>query len=127
VHGSLAQSLTVERAPDRTPYLITICPMPLRGRLMIVLRDPDVEDISLISRLRSLFDLTLAEAAVAADLAKGAALGDIARRRGVGLNTLKTQLASVMTKMRCRRQAQIAAIVAALPPAPSPEPAASEG
>jgi DNA-binding CsgD family transcriptional regulator len=122
--AALAQSVRVERAPDRTPYLITLCPMPPGDRLMILFRDPDVEDVSLTSRLRSLFDLTLAEAAVAADLARGVALGDIARRRGVGPNTLKTQLASIMHKMRCRRQAQVAAIVAALPPAPAPDPAA---
>jgi hypothetical protein len=48
------------------------------GRLMILFRDPDVEDLSPTSRLRGLFHLTMAEAAVAADLVKGASLAEIA-------------------------------------------------
>ena len=113
--GQVAHSQVVARPPDRTPYLITICPMPRAGHLMILFRDPDVEDVSLMGRLRGLFGLTLAEAAVAADLAKGASPADIAVRRGVGHNTLKTQLTAIMGKMNCHRQAEIAAIVAALP------------
>jgi DNA-binding CsgD family transcriptional regulator len=113
--GHVAQSQAVARPSDRLPYLVTICPLQDGRRLMLLFRDPDVEDESLVGRLRGLFGLTLAEAAVAADLAKGSALAEIAVRRGVGLNTLKTQVAAIMRKMGSRRQSEIVAIVAALP------------
>jgi DNA-binding CsgD family transcriptional regulator len=41
---------------------------------------------------------------------------DMAKARQVSLNTIRTQLRVVSEKMGCNRLAQVAAIVASLPP-----------
>lgn len=61
--------------------------------------------------LRGLFDLTAAEAAVAAALARGLDLKDIAAERGVGLTTVRTHLARVFDKTGTGHQAQLVALL----------------
>ena len=74
------------RARDEPAYLVTVTPLAGRAgpsAALILFRDLAVADHSLIGRLRTLFNLTSAEAAVAIDVAHGLALPDIARNRGV--------------------------------------------
>lgn len=61
--------------------------------------------------LRSLFDLTPAEARVARQLAEGRALAEIAEASDVGLNTVRTQLRRVLEKTGCGRQAELVALL----------------
>lgn len=64
-----------------------------------------------VELLRSLFDLTVAEARVARGLAGGASLDDIAASGGVGRNTVRTQLQQVLEKTGCTRQAEVTALL----------------
>ena len=112
-------SLTVDRGPDEAPYLVSVTPLiaaSVSRLAMVIFRDPEAEDVCLTDRVRALFGLSKVEALVAVELSKGFSPVEIAARRGVQTSTLKTQLASIMEKMGCARQAEIAATVARLPP-----------
>lgn len=65
-----------------------------------------------VDLLRSLFDLTPAEARVAQGLAKGQSLEEIAEASGVSINTVRNQLRQVLEKTGCSRQAEVAALLA---------------
>ncbi len=64
--------------------------------------------------LAQLFRLTPAEAALAASLAAGRTAKDHAARRGVSPETVKSQMAEIRRKTGCRRQADLAAVLARL-------------
>lgn len=64
--------------------------------------------------LRSLFDLTPAEARVAAGLAEGRTLEDIAAEGSVAMPTTRSQLRKVLEKTGCARQAEVAALLSAI-------------
>lgn len=85
---------------------------------LIVFRDPDDQDVSLPGRLRRLFALTATEADLAVALSQGASLTEIAGTRTLRASTVRSQIKPIAAKMRCSRQAEIAAIVAHLPPLP---------
>jgi len=114
-----ATSVVIDRGKGLSPYLVAVAPLtgtPLAGHALLIFRDPDTSDRSLVSRLRAMFALGKAEAEVAAALAQGSSPAEIAAHRGVEANTLKSQLAAVMAKMGCHRQSEVAAVVAGLPP-----------
>ena len=114
-----ASAVAIRRRESVLAYLAAVSPLAggVGGaRALIVFRDPDAVEISLEPCLRSLFSLTSIEAAIAVDVSKGLPAPQIALKRGVKPSTIKTQLASVATKMGCARQAEIAARVAGLPP-----------
>jgi DNA-binding CsgD family transcriptional regulator/PAS domain-containing protein len=113
-----ATSVIVSRGAGLEPYLVTVSPLESPGpgrRAMLIFRDPATKDPSLMARLRGLFGLSRAEAEIAADLSEGRSPAEVAARRMVSANTLKTQLASLMGKMGCTRQSEVVSIVAALP------------
>lgn len=64
-----------------------------------------------VELLRSLFDLTVAEARVARGLAGGESLDDIAASGGVSRNTVRSQLQQVLEKTGCTRQAEVTALL----------------
>jgi DNA-binding CsgD family transcriptional regulator len=115
----VSSTVVIEREAGQAPYLITVTPLvggTGRARALLLFRDPDAEDDSLVPRLRTLFGLSNVEAVIAADVAAGFSAAEIARKRGVRASTVKTQLKSIMAKIGCRRQSEIAATVAGLPP-----------
>lgn len=61
--------------------------------------------------LRGLFDLTAAEAGVAAALARGREIKEIAAERGIGVTTVRTHLAQVFNKTGTGHQAQLVALL----------------
>lgn len=66
--------------------------------------------------LQSLYRLSNAEAEIAVRIASGSAPAEIADELGVSRTTVRNQLSAVMAKMGVKRQAQIAALSAALRP-----------
>jgi DNA-binding CsgD family transcriptional regulator len=64
-----------------------------------------------VELLRSLFDLTVAEARVARGLAGGQSIEDLAASGGVSRNTVRTQLQQVLEKTGCARQAEVTALL----------------
>ncbi|MGE0314720.1 MAG: helix-turn-helix transcriptional regulator [Lautropia sp.] len=61
------------------------------------------------------FDLTAAEAQVAVAMVEGARPEDIARRRNVAVQTVRTQLRAVYAKLDVSHQADLVRVLAALP------------
>ena len=108
-------AMMLERHGGQPPYQLTIAAAP-GGAALVLFRDPDSEDASLGTRLRALFALTAAEAGLAVALSHGASLAEIAAARRVRESTVRSQMKSIAAKMHCRRQAEISAIVARLPP-----------
>lgn len=66
--------------------------------------------------LQALFDLTPAEAALARRIGSGQSLDDMAAEQGRSVVTLRNQLKSVLDKTACKRQADLAALLARLVP-----------
>lgn len=120
-----ASALTIPRE-GRLPLTLTTAPFGagatrfahLPPRALVFLRDPEHPTLS-AQWLCDLFGLTRTEAAIAVDLGRGRALGDIARRHGVGLATVRSHLKRILSKTGTNRQGEVIALigrsVAALP------------
>jgi DNA-binding CsgD family transcriptional regulator len=107
----------IERGPVKSPYLVSVLPQPgSRSTALVSVRDPDAESGASAERLRTLFGLTAAEAAIACELAAGHSLEGIAQMRGSSVQTVRVQLKAVAAKMGVSRQAEIVAQVAMTPP-----------
>ena len=101
------------------PYRTTITPVPkLTGasHALILFRDPNAMDLSLIDRVRGLYRLTQAEAELAVALSTGLSLAQIASARAVRDSTIRSQVKSIASKMGCSRQSEIAVRVEKIPP-----------
>ncbi len=83
-----------------------------RSRALVLLRNGKGMGDILINSLRRLFRLSPAESSIAVALGTGVDLTELALQRGVKLNTLRSQVASIMAKTGTRRQAQLVALVA---------------
>ena len=64
--------------------------------------------------MRSLFDLTPAEARVAQGIGAGKTLEDLAAAGEVSINTVRNQLRRVLEKTGCARQAELAALLSSV-------------
>jgi DNA-binding CsgD family transcriptional regulator len=104
----------VKRAAAQ-PVSITggACPQARQGRgAVLFVRVPE-SDVALAGvPLQALFGLTRAEAALASALVAGESLADYCQRRGVSINTGKTQLKAVLAKTGTNRQAQLVRLLA---------------
>ena len=99
----------------RRPTIAVIVPMRTgAGQVLVLLRQAASSSGMLVNSLRQLFRLSPAEAAIAIALSTGADLQEIAEARSVKLNTLRSQIASIMAKTNTRRQAELVALVARL-------------
>lgn len=99
--------LAVEIAPLRP------CLLPLGGQrpcALVFMRDPEAPIA--VKRLRNLFSLTHTEGAVAAELASGHSLKEIATRLGIGMATVRSHLKNVLAKTNTHRQAELVALLA---------------
>lgn len=118
-HGAAVpgRALAIAR-DDRLPLTVLVAPLrPAREGFgaalpaaIVFLRDPErPTPMSLI--LQGLFGLTPAEAAIAALLAGGRAVEDIAARQRIAANTVRVHLKSIFTKTDTTRQAQLVALI----------------
>lgn len=114
--------IRVERPSGLAPWLIQAVPLsasregPFAGIAGVVLAvtDTDARAAAAQARLRDAWGLSPAEASLAAALAGGVTLADHARKRGVSLETVRSQMASIRRKTGCRRQAELVALVGAI-------------
>lgn len=67
-----------------------------------------------VQHLRALFGLTPAEEAVTVMIAQGMPLREIAERKGISYQTVRTHLRSIFSKTDTRRQAELAKLLARL-------------
>lgn len=116
IRTGLPGAMVLNRAASDRPYYITVAAHTKAGTALVVFSDPDIRDLSLAERLRALFGLTAAEVETAIAVSEGNSLQDIAAKRLVRGSTVRSQMRSITAKMHCRRQAEVAAIIARLPP-----------
>jgi DNA-binding CsgD family transcriptional regulator len=101
----------------QTPVLVTPLLAPASDSslpdtaALIFLGSPALSDVTSVRLLRSLYELTRAEAELALLLADGLSLEEAAERRHVTLNTARSQLKRVFAKTGARRQSDLVRIV----------------
>jgi DNA-binding CsgD family transcriptional regulator len=79
------------------------------GLTLLAVTRPSAAQTPSPGLIQSLFDLTAAEARVAAGLIDGRSIGDLARQNQVGVETVRTQVKSILGKTGVRRQAEFVA------------------
>lgn len=128
VRASRGESVVLEevvRVPrgERLPLSLLITPLrPTKdpaawphGAALIFVFDPlDLPKLS-TERVRKMFNLTAAEAHLAAALCRGATLDEVAAERKVSAHTVKSQLKSVFLRTGTNRQTELVALLLASP------------
>jgi DNA-binding CsgD family transcriptional regulator len=113
-------ALAISRPSMRRPYSVLVTPLGRRhtslhgpdAAVAVFIADPEDHDSTEIGALVRLFRLTPAEARLAAGIATGAPLADVADGLGIGRETARTQLRSVFAKTGTTRQAELVRIIA---------------
>lgn len=124
-HTRAETVLAIRRLPATEPVIIEV--VPLRDRLgelggsfdgvLVQLVDTSSRHFCRIDGFALAHDLSGAESAVAALAVEGLTNVEMAESRGVSPNTVKTQLASVMSKSRARSRVElIRKILKTVPP-----------
>ncbi len=115
---AVIRNVVVQRGAGRRPILLR--PVPLRGlgldflpgaRLLITLVDPEIAASTPEDDLRLVFSLSPAQANIAALLASGQSVEEIASARAVSVSTIRTQIKHVFEKMNVRRVGELVALV----------------
>jgi DNA-binding CsgD family transcriptional regulator len=88
-----------------------------RCAAILVLTQPVAGPSNALPLLQALFDLSATEADLAARIAAGQTTNEIAAREGKSVSTVRNQLKSALEKTGCRRQADLAGLLARLIPA----------
>lgn len=111
------RTIAVPRQHGGAPYLVQAIAIggvaAHAGGVLLVVTDPSVHSLD-AATLQRLLGLTPAEAGLATALAAGTTLAAAAERRGIGLETARTQLKSVLGKTGCAGQAELARLLARL-------------
>lgn len=119
---SPAGAIALERSSGRRPLFVRVLPLRVDlesgqtspGHALLLITDPDGAVQDATSLLRDLFSLTTAEIAVAVNLRVGLTLADIAAARGVALETIRSQVKSVLQKTNTRRQSDLVLLLTTL-------------
>lgn len=115
-----ARQFPAKRPNGKRPYLIALRPLPQRNfftpyaepaAATIFIRDPEEYTTLDTALLQNSYDLTMAEAELAAAFDRGLSLRDIADAREVSINTVRTQLYALMAKLGVNRQTELIALL----------------
>lgn len=87
-----------------------------RAQALLVVNRPTGSMAVDPAMVQAIFDLTAAEAGIATRLLSGNSVADIARDKGVSLNTIRSQLKSAMMKTGCYRQVDLVRLLGSLFP-----------
>lgn len=116
-----AGSLALARPSGRAPFMVRAVPVVpggvwggFRGAMLLV-TDGNRRPRPNPALLGRMFDLTPAEAALAAAIAAGRTLAEHAAKRGVSVETARSHMAAIRRKTGCHRQADLTALLARLP------------
>lgn len=119
--GASSPRITLSRGAGRLPLIAEAIPIAgaardvySAARMLLLVNDPEARADADIDLLRQVFGLTPAEARLAARIATGASLEEIAAVLGVTVATARTQLRSVFAKTRTHRQSELAALITRL-------------
>ncbi|HZO09357.1 MAG TPA: helix-turn-helix transcriptional regulator [Myxococcota bacterium] len=116
---SYGKTLSIVRSSGRRSFASMIGPLlaPPPGTnlreaaAILFVTDPDGSQISTTEVLQGLYDLTPAEAELLRLLAEGRSLEEVARQRGITMNTARGQLKQVFAKTDTRRQGELVRLV----------------
>ncbi len=116
-----SQHLSLERPSGRRPYAIRICRLAALPDLAddvgaltaLFVADPDSRLRPSEASLCGLYGLTPAEARVAADLAQGLPVDEVAANHHISRNTVHHQLRAIFRKTATTRQSDLIALVLA--------------
>lgn len=100
---------------DGSRLALLISPLPYNAKAeraqgtiaAVLVKDSRHNPKPLTTDLRALYRLTMAEAQLAVDLVSGISLAEASKKRGVSLNTVKSQLKCIMQKTGTTRQAEL--------------------
>jgi len=121
-------SLPLPRPSGRRPYAVDIIPcqpersglFPPPARAVVTITDLDAQSGPSVDTLRALLGLTHAQASVAALLARGSNLQEIATTLRISVYTVRRHLGDTMAKTDTASQAALVALLARLPRAHDP-------
>ncbi len=118
--GASIRRMLTGRAGSRAAYALTISRIPkdlapyARPLAMILLADPDAV-VAEPQDLVELFGLSPAESRLAAALMRGKKVRDVSTDFGVQVTTLRTQLSSILKKLKAKTQADLIRICSNIP------------
>lgn len=119
--GGAARSFAVRGADARASLVAHVVPVRghardifVHGAGVLVLTPVTLPQALPVELVRSLFDLTPAEARVARGLGVGQSVEEIAEASGLSATTIRNQLRGVLEKTGCRRQAEMVALLGGL-------------
>ena len=117
--GGAPHSFALRDADHRATMVAHVVPIRrsahdlfARSYALLVLTPVEPQKAPSAELMRSLFDLTAAEARVARGLVKGDTLDEIAAAGDVAISTVRSQLRQVLDKTGCARQAEVVALLA---------------
>jgi DNA-binding CsgD family transcriptional regulator len=119
-----AGALRIPRRESSAGFLLSVLPVPHAHDLatvsteplaLVVIGDPGATHLP-AGVYQDLFSLTHAEAALLAALVSGLSAGEWAKRRGISIATVRTQLASLFEKTGVDSQARLVGLAKSLPP-----------
>jgi DNA-binding HTH domain-containing proteins len=112
----------VNRPSGRRPYRLAFHPIPRASTLWQETRRPAIlvvigtdsarHSTGRDELLRTLYNLTPAEAALATAFGKGVTLREYAERRAISVETVRFQMKQVLAKTECRRQTDLVRLLA---------------
>jgi DNA-binding CsgD family transcriptional regulator len=112
--GRQGGGLLVERPSGAQAYRVTIIPEKsgASGYASLIIDDPADKDPGFEHRVASLYSLSKAEAEIATLLAEGLSPTEVAERRRVSLETVRTQLKHILDKTEAPRLGSLLALLA---------------
>lgn len=109
--------LSIPRRGLLETYILSLVPVRHNGPVdsgisgVAFISDPRQKQTTAISLLSKSYDFTRAESELAIALLNGHSLSEIADRRGVSYNTVKTHLHAIFSKTHTRRQAELISLL----------------
>jgi DNA-binding CsgD family transcriptional regulator len=128
--------LPAEATSGEARLLVSIAPLapsiayglPVRRSVVVMLREIMAETIEPLSRsLPGLFKLSRTESLIAAALAQGKRLQDVAEERGIQVKTARGYLEAIFRKTGTHRQSELVALLRSTQPLLRPPPSENEG
>jgi DNA-binding CsgD family transcriptional regulator len=105
----------------RMPLMLMIAPLHLRseaavcGAALLFAFDPESTPTVTADMVRSLFNLSEAEAVLAVALCSGKTVDETAAERGISVHTARSQLKNIFAKTGTKRQADLVSLLLASP------------
>jgi DNA-binding CsgD family transcriptional regulator len=123
--GLPLRRLEVARPSRKTPYRLLVMNIPTSGALPLGVSQPAAAVLVVDSEsgtepdlaiLRELFSLTPAEARITGQLALGRSVDEIAHEAGTSIETVRSQVRSILSKTGTTRQGELISLVLRMAP-----------